>query len=197
MLQWLAGKTENSEIHKRMELPAVRRDISKIILSYTSSTFFQQFQEGITSRRLQKSRGESALKIAERQIDNPIARYYSRAHPEIAAYIGEDWVPDHNHNLSQTAAAMGQTITDPGSIYLEVIAPEIILLWIMEDLRIDQEDASRIQQSPQATDYGRLVLEPDCIAQQAVHQTNAHRPDEGSRASTRWQMRKRQPPKRR
>lgn len=193
MLRWLAQKTERAEIHARMEKPNVRRQLSRIIASYTSSKFFQRFHQGVEARQLRKSRSETALQVAERQIDSPLAGYYSRAHPEIASYVGEDWGADHTDNLRRTSASLGQIISDPGSIYLEVIAPEIILLWIMEDLGIDQSAASLIQESPLATDYGRLVLESECINEQSYHITNAHSQDEGM-AGTRAGRRQRKRP---
>ena len=47
--------------------------------------------------------------------------------------------------------AHGHVITDPGSFYLEVIAPELIMLWIMEDLQIGRAAAEAILASPVAT----------------------------------------------
>ena len=129
-------------------------------------------------------------------MDNPIAGYYSQAHPEVAAYIGEDWGADHTENLRRTSTSLGQIITDPSAIYLEVIAPELILLWIMEDLRINETDASLIQDSIVATRYGRLVLEDETISKQVWHHTNAHSREEGTKnAKEGRQKRRRQPPR--
>ena len=164
MLVWLKQKTENTQIRARMELPVVRQQLSRIIASYTSSKFFDRYQHGVLDRQAQSVRRETALQVAEQQIDNPIAGYYSRVHPEVAAYIGEDWGADHTENLRRTATALGQTITNPSPIYLEVIAPELILLWIMEDLGINETDASLIQDSILATHYGRLVLEEETVS---------------------------------
>lgn len=33
-------------------------------------------------------------------MDSPIAGYYSRAHPEIDAFTGEDWEADHEKKSS-------------------------------------------------------------------------------------------------
>ena len=134
------------------------------------------------------------MQVAERQIDNPIAGYYSRAHPEVATYIGEDWGADHTENLRRRATALGQTITNPSPIYLEVIAPELILLWIMEDLRINETDASLIQDSILATHHGRLVLEEETVSAQVWHHTNADSREEGiKKAMQGRQKRRRQP----
>lgn len=90
MLKWLRRATENSEIHARMELPSTRRQIFRIISTYASSAFFLRFEESREKRQTVTRRTESALQVAERQVDCPIAGYYSRAHPEIGPYIGED-----------------------------------------------------------------------------------------------------------
>jgi len=196
MLRWLAWKTEKAQIHSRMELPVVRQHITRIISSYTSSKFFLQHQQGISSRQLKGSRGETALQIAERQMDHAIAGYYSQAHPEIAAFIGEDWGADHTGNLRRTSLRLGHEITDPGSICIEVIAPELILLWIMEDLSIDRDAAFHILHCTEASDYGRLVLEGECVENQVSHDTNAHSQAEGlANAPISRLRRKRQPRK--
>ena len=174
MLGWLKTKTENPQIHAQMEVPIVRRQLSRIIASYMSSKFFSRYQQGIINWQAQNIRRETALQVAEQQMDNPIAGYDSQAHPEVAAYIGEDWGADHTENLRRTSTSLGQIITDPSAIYLEVIAPELILLWIMEDLRINETDASLIQDSIVATRYRRLVLEDETISEQVWHYTNAH-----------------------
>ena len=200
MLGWLALKTENAEIHSRMELPAARREISRIISGYTKSKFFVQYQQEVAIRQSASARSETALQVAERQINNPIAGYYSRAHPEIGAFFGEDWGADHTLTLRKTSAAFGHTITDPAAIFLEVIAPELIHHWIMEDLTVDGEVASAIQLRPEATNYGRLVLESECVKQQVPHNTKAHSAAEGlmnSLTGRRMRSRKRQPPKQR
>ena len=130
-------------------------------------------------------------------MDIAVAGYYSRAHPEIASFIRKDWGADHINNLRRTSTACGQTITGPCSFYLEVIAPELIHLWIMEDLGVDEGVASEIQHCPHATNYGRLVLETDVIDQQVLHQTNAHSSDQGGpNVATGRQRRRRQHPKR-
>lgn len=193
MLRWLALKTERAEIHARMEKPNVRQQPSRIIASYTSSRFFQRFHKGVEAPQMRKSCSETALQVTKRQIDSPLAGYYSQAHPETASYVGVGWGADHTDDLRRTSASLGQTISDLSSIYLEVIAPDIILLWIMKDLDIDQTAASLIQESPLATDYGRLVLESDCINEQSYHITNAHSQDEGM-AGTRAGRRQRKPP---
>ena len=180
-----------------MEIPSVRRQISRIISSYSTSKFFHRFQDGVVLRQSQNSRSETTLQVAEWQMDIAVAGYYSRAHPEIASFIGEDWGADHTNNLRRTSTACGQTITDPGSFYLEVIAPELIQLWIMEDLRVDEGVASQIQRCPHATNYGRLVLETDVVDQQVPHQTNAHSAEQGGPdVATGRQRRRRQHPKR-
>ena len=174
MLNWLQHTTENSKIRERIELPRTRRDISRIIGGYFSSTFFAQFQAGIATRQITTRRTESALQIAERQMDTPIAGYYSRAHPEIAALIGEDWGADHTDNLRRTSASHDHVISDPGSFYLEVITPELVILWIMEDLQIAKAEALEILSNPLAAAYGRLVLEAPCVEDQEQHSSLAH-----------------------
>ena len=72
------------------------------------------------------------------------------AHFEIASFLQEDWGAGHNDNFQWTSIAAGYNITDAGSIYLKVTAPELILLWILEDLVITAEEATHIQQSPLA-----------------------------------------------
>lgn len=191
MLRWLAMKTENSEIHRRMELPLMRRQLSRIISVYPSSELFRKFKERVAYQQAVSSRTETALQVAERQMDSPNAGYYSRAHPEIASFLQEDWGADHTDNLRRTSIAAGYNITDAGSICLEVIAPELILLWIMEDLAITAEEATHIQQSPLAMEYGRLVLEDECIIKQVSHETKAHSRVEGLDPSR--QRRRRQP----
>lgn len=108
------------------------------------------------------------------QIDTPIVGYYSRAHPEIAALIGEDWGADHTDNLRHTSTSHNHTISDPGSFYLEVISPELMILWIVEDLRIGKAEALEILSSPLATAYGRLVREDDSVENQERHPSMAH-----------------------
>ena len=82
-----------------MQLPSTRRHISRIISTYPSSSFFDQFEVGIEERRRTTRQTESALQVAERQMDCPIAGNYSRAHPELGPYVGEDWGADHADNL--------------------------------------------------------------------------------------------------
>ena len=53
MLGWLKTKTENSQIHARMEVPSVRWQLSRIIASYTSSKFFSRYQQGIINQQAQ------------------------------------------------------------------------------------------------------------------------------------------------
>ena len=81
------------------------------------------------------------------------------------------------------------------SIRLEVIAPQLILIWIMEDLEISTEDAAHIQKSPLAMEYGRLVLDDECVKKQASHNSKAHPPEEGraGMAASRQRSRRRQP----
>ena len=194
MLYWLVQKTENNNIRLRVENPSARRQISQIISSYISSQFFTGFTDRNTASGGKISLGVSALQVAERQIDCPIAGYYFRAHPEIAACIAEDWGADHSDNLRRTSASHGDNITDPGSFYLEVIAPELIQLWIMEDLTIDKEAAALIQGSSQASNYGRLVLDAESIRNQDWHYTTAHSKDEGKAGTGGRERRKRKPP---
>ena len=106
-----------------------------------------------------------------------------------------DWNADHADNLRRTAAAHGHIISDPGSFYLEVIAPQLILLWIMEDLQIGHEAASGILSSPVATAYGRLVLEDEYVQKQEVYNSVAHSGTWGVElgTSTRQGRRRRQP----
>lgn len=174
MLNWIRHATENIQIHARMELPSTSHHISRIISTYPSSSFFDQFEVRIEERRRTTRRTESVLQVAERQMDCPIAGYYSRAHPEIEPYVGEDWGADHADNLRRTSLAHGHVITDPGSFYLEVIAPELILLWITEDLQIGRAAAEAILASPVATTYGRLVLEEDSVQNQEPHHSFTH-----------------------
>ena len=198
MLNWLRQATENSAIHARMELPSTRRKISRIISNYASSAFYRQFEEGIAERQSLTRRTESALQVAERQVDCPIAGYYSRAHPEIGPYFGEDWGADHADNLRRTAAAQGHIISDPGSFYLEIIAPELISCWIMEDLQIEREAASGILSSPLATAYGRLVLEDEYVQKQEPYDSLAHSGTWGlvRTSGAGWKGRRRQQPNR-
>lgn len=192
MLCWLREMTGNSSIRKRMERQATRRDISRIISNYMASPFYTKFQVGKDARKLSQRRSESALQVAERQMDTPIAGYYSYAHPEMAGFIGEDWGADHTDNLRRTASAHGEVISDPGSFYLEVIAPELALLWIIEDLQIDKVVANTILSSSLASYYGRLVLEEDCVLRQEEHSSVAHSDSGGTgMAGLRKQGRKR------
>ena len=174
MLNWLQHMTGNSKIRERIELPSTRQDISRIIGGYFTSPYFAQFQASIMERRTLTRRTESALQVAERQMDSSIAGYYSRAHPEIAALIGEDWGADHTDNLRRTSASHNHLINDPGSLYLGVIAPELILLWIMDDLQVRKAEGLEILSSPLATAYGRLVLEAECVETQEPHSSLVH-----------------------
>lgn len=73
----------------------------------------------------------------------------------------EDWDATHCIDLKASMKRLKTPDSDYTQLLIEVIAPEIIILLIQEDLDLDRNSAIAILEDQIAIEYGRLVAEDE------------------------------------
>lgn len=151
-------REQEAEASLRNRLAKIEPFITRFVRSYTIRKYFPAFLE--RRLRVRTTRPKVGLAMIEEQINGLPFGYYSACAPLITAILFESGF-DYLLREQMKKEKDDQFSSQGPELFLEVIVPEIISMFIVEDMTVDRARALVILEDSLARQYGHLVIKDE------------------------------------